>query len=64
MKAKKEKIIEKVKEADHIQEEEKSAILQKLEEWREEEEAVDDIMNRLEAWWIKVEPFFAELGLV
>jgi hypothetical protein len=64
MKEKKAKLIEKVKKAEHIDEKEKSAILQKLEEWREEEEAVDDIMNRLEAWWIKIEPFFAELGLV
>jgi hypothetical protein len=62
--AKKAKLIEKVKEAKHIDENEKSAILQKLEEWREEEEAVDDLMNRLESWWIKIEPFFAELGLV
>jgi len=64
MKEKKARIIEKVKEADHISEEEKPLILQKIEEWREEEEAVDDVMNRLETLWIKVEPFFAELGLV
>ena len=64
MKEKKAQIIEKIKQAEHIGEEEKPLILQKIEEWREEEEAVDDVVNRLVAWWMKVEPFFAELGLV
>jgi len=64
MKEKKAKLIEKVKASKEISEEEKPFILQKIEEWREEEEAVDDIINRFEALWIKVEPFFAELGLV
>ena len=64
MKAKKEKLIKKIKQTNTLNEHEKPAVIEKIEEWREEEEAVDDLINRVEAWWIKLEPFFAELGLV
>jgi predicted CDP-diglyceride synthetase/phosphatidate cytidylyltransferase len=64
MKEKIEKIIEKVESADHIAAENKPLIIQKIKEWREEENAINDIAVRLENWWMEVEPIFAEMGLV
>jgi hypothetical protein len=57
-------VIEKVKASDKITEEKKSAINQKLKEWREEDAAVNDIAVRFENFWIELEPIFAEMGWV
>ena len=64
MKEKIEKAIEKIEAAEHIEPEKKSLILQKIREWKEEDEAISEIALRLENWWLEVEPIFAELGLV
>jgi hypothetical protein len=64
MKEKIEKVIEKIEEADHIEPENKSLILQKIREWKEEDEAISEIALKLENWWLEVEPIFAEMGLV
>jgi len=56
--------LEEIKKATHISEEEKPAIIEKIEEWREEKSAISDLTNTLEEWWLKVEPIFADLGLV
>jgi hypothetical protein len=64
MKEKIEKAIEKIEQAEHIEPEKKSLILQKIKEWKEEDEAISEIALRLENWWLEVEPIFAELGLV
>jgi len=64
MKKKIEKAIEQVQKSDKIAEEKKPLIIEKIKEWREEENAINDIAVRLENWWIEVEPIFAELGLV
>ena len=64
MKQKIDKAIEKVKESDKIDEERKSAIVEKLREWREEEPAIDEIAGKFEQFWIELEPIFAELGWV
>ncbi len=56
--------VEKIKTSTYIAEEEKPAIIQKIEEWKEEKAAISDLSNRLEEWWLKVEPIFAEIGLV
>lgn len=64
MKAKIDKVIEQVEKAEHISNEEKPLILQKLKEWREEENAISDIAVRFENWWLEMEPIFAELGWV
>jgi hypothetical protein len=58
------KAVEEIKNASHIDESEKPLILEKIEEWREEKRAISDLTNTLEAWWLKVEPIFAEIGLV
>jgi predicted choloylglycine hydrolase len=64
MKQKIEKAIEKVKESEHISEESKPAIIQKLKEWRDEDGAINDIAVRFENFWIELEPIFAEMGWV
>ena len=58
------KIIEKVEESQSITQEDKPLIIEKIKEWREEENAINDIALRLENWWMEVEPIFAEMGLV
>jgi hypothetical protein len=64
MKEKIEKIIEKVELSEHITAENKPLIIEKIKEWKEEENAINDIAIRLENWWMEVEPIFAEMGLV
>jgi len=56
--------VQEIKKATHIDEEDKPLILEKIEEWREEKAAISELSNRLESWWLKVEPIFAEIGLV
>ncbi|HIP28699.1 MAG TPA: hypothetical protein EYG82_05935 [Sulfurovum sp.] len=56
--------IEEIKNATHIDEADKPLILEKIEEWKEEKAAISELNNKLEAWWLKVEPIFAEMGLV
>ncbi len=58
------KIIEKVETSQNITQEDKPLIIEKIKEWREEENAVNEIALRLENWWMEVEPIFAEMGLV
>jgi len=57
-------VIEKVKESDSITIENKEAIMLKLEEWREEEEAISDVNNHFKQFWLDLEPIFAELGWI
>jgi len=64
MEQKIEKAVEEIRKSTHIDEVDKPAIIEKIEEWREEKAAISDLSNRLEAWWLKVEPIFAEIGLV
>ena len=56
--------LEKIQTTKNIPESDKPAIIQKIKEWREEKAAISDLMNTLESWWIKVEPIFADVGLV
>jgi hypothetical protein len=64
MEQKIEKAVEGIKNATNIDEADKPLILEKIEEWKEEKAAISDLTNTLEAWWLKVEPIFAEIGLV
>jgi hypothetical protein len=64
MKTKIERAIKKVEEHSAIEQEQKALILEKLKEWKEEENAINDIAVKFESWWIELEPIFAELGLV
>ena len=59
-----ERIKEKIKEAKHIDEEKKSVILEKIEEWRHDEEAVSLIPNLLMKFYEEdIKPILDELGL-
>lgn len=64
MKQKIDTVIEKVKASNEITEEKKSLIMQKLKEWREEEDAINDVAVRFENFWMELEPIFAEMGWV
>jgi hypothetical protein len=64
MEQKIEQAVEGIKNATNIDEADKPLILEKIEEWKEEKAAISDLTNTLEAWWLKVEPIFAEIGLV
>ncbi|BAF72422.1 hypothetical protein [Sulfurovum sp. NBC37-1] len=64
MKEKIDKVIEKVEKSEKVTPEDKPLIIQKLKEWREEDNAINDIAVRFENWWMEVEPIFAEMGLV
>ena len=64
MKEKIEQAVKEIENACHIDDVEKTAIIRKIEEWQEEKAAISELNNKLEAWWLKVEPIFAEIGLV
>jgi len=56
--------LDEIKKTKNIEESAKPAIIEKIEEWRDEKKALSELTNTLEAWWIKVEPIFADVGLV
>ncbi len=64
MQEKIEKTIRYIENSDRISEETRPLILEKLREWREEQNAINDVAVRFENWWIEIEPIFAELGWV
>jgi len=64
MEQKIEQAVKVIQEASDIEDVDKAAIITKIEEWKEEKAAISDLNNALESWWLKVEPIFAELGLV
>ena len=58
------KIKEKVKNAKHIDDKKKSVILEKIEEWRNDEKAMALIPNLLMKYYEKdIKPILDELGL-
>lgn len=64
MKTKIEEIIKTVHESENISEHTKPLILEKLYEWKEEDDAIAEVSVRFETWWIEMEPIFAELGWI
>ncbi|MFT7879123.1 MAG: hypothetical protein ABXS91_01905 [Sulfurimonas sp.] len=64
MKEKIEEVIQHVQKSEKVAEEDKPLIIEKLEEWREEDEAISDISVRFQNWWMEMEPIFAELGWI
>ena len=64
MKEKIQKVIEEVEGSEKISVENKPLILEKLKEWKEEDNAISDITVRFEKWWQEMEPIFAELGWI
>jgi len=64
MKKKIEELIVHVEKSDKISEESRPAIVEKLMEWKDEQDAVNDVATRFEEWWQEIEPLFAELGWV
>ena len=59
-----EKVVAQILSSTQIDEADKPLILEKIEEWKNEKAAISDLSNTLEGWWLKVEPLFAEMGLV
>lgn len=64
MKTRAHEIIDKVRTSDHLSIEDKSAMMVKLKEWKEDEHAAEDVVTYFDTLWLKLEPFFAELGLI
>lgn len=64
MKQKIEEVIQHVQKSEKVSEESKPLIIEKLKEWREEDEAINDIAVKFENWWLEMEPIFAELGWI
>ena len=62
MKDKIEEVIKHVEKSDKVTSQNKPIILEKLKEWRNEDNAINDITIRFENWWMEMEPIFAELG--
>ncbi len=58
------KAVEQIEKSKHISEEEKPLIIEKIQEWKKEKRAISDLNNVLESWWMKVEPIFAEIGVI
>jgi len=64
MQSKIEEVMNKVEASNEISMATKPLILEKLKEWRNEDNAIADITVRFENWWLEMEPIFAELGWV
>ena len=64
MKEKIEEVISHVEKSEMISTESKPLILEKLHEWKEEDNAISEVAVRFETWWMEMEPIFAELGWV
>ena len=64
MKNKIEEVIQTVEKSEKISQENKPLILEKLKEWKEEENAIAEVSVRFETWWMEMEPIFAELGWI
>lgn len=64
MKNKIEQVISHVEKSDKVSVENKPFILEKLKEWKEEDNAISEVAVRFETWWIEMEPIFAELGWI
>jgi len=64
IKEKIEEVIEYVQTSEKVSKESKPLILEKLKEWREEDEAINDISVRFQNWWMEMEPIFMELGWI
>ncbi len=58
------KAVEEIQKSKHIAEEDKSLIIEKIQEWKKEKTAISELNNKLQEWWLSVEPIFAEIGLV
>jgi len=57
-------VVERIRNSNDIADADKPIILEKIEEWREEKAAISELNNKLEVWWLKLEPIFDEMGLV
>jgi len=57
-------VVDKIKTSKHINEDDKPMIIEKIEEWKKEKTAISELNLKLQEWWLKVEPIFAEIGLV
>ncbi len=62
MKAKIQEVIDHVEQSEQLKVESKPLILEKLNEWKNEDNAINDIAVRFENWWLEMQPIFDELG--
>ena len=64
MKKRIEEVINHVQKSSKVSDETKPLILEKLEEWKEEDDAISEVSLKFEKWWLEMEPVFAELGWI
>ena len=64
MKKRIEEVINHVQKSSNVSDENKPLIIEKLHEWREEDDAISEVAVRFETWWMEMEPIFAELGWI
>ena len=64
MQKKIEKVKEAVKKSDEIEDMKKSLILEKIEEWRHEDEAMSLIPEKLIELASEIKPILKEIGLI
>jgi len=64
MKNKIEAVIREVEKSNKVSDETRPLILEKLKEWKEEDNAISEVAVRFENWWMEMEPIFAELGWI
>ncbi len=64
MKNKIEEVINHVQKSSKVSDENKPLILDKLEEWKNEDKVINDVAVRFENWWMEMEPIFAEMGWI
>ena len=57
-------VVERIRNSNDIADEDKPLILEKIKKWREEKAPISELNNKLEVWWLKLEPIFDEMGLV
>lgn len=64
MRDKIEKTIEHIENSNKLSKETKKEVLQKLHEWKNEKNIINDVAIRFENYWLEIEPLFAEMGWV
>jgi len=64
MKNRIEEVINQVQKSSQITDENRPLILEKIQEWKNEEKVVNDVAIRFENWWLEMQPIFAKLGWI
>lgn len=65
MKTRADEVIQKVKDADHIEADKKAAVVEKLNEWKSDKNAESNSLAvTFEKFWMELEPIFSEMGWI